>query len=168
MRRKSKPWLYQRHQNPESYLPFEGTLFLILYKRLRHTMLVSLRENPFFNPPREQFVFHRVIWLLMKQDIYCKIRVILVSSIGTVSNDNKQYFAPSKIPPIEDLTDMAKWKPRNASPCYIPGISLMSDACGRIPRWLIIQRSTTVLPFDSKSEPCIKHYVINDALFNRK
>ncbi len=67
---------------------------------------------------------------LLLQDI----RGIVASSIGSPNNDNKRYFTPSRIPPIEDLTDMAKWKPRNASPCYISGISLMSDACGRIPR----------------------------------
>ena len=38
------------------------------------------------------------------------------------------------LPSIEDLLDTPVWKPRNGSPCYQAGVSLMSDACGRVLR----------------------------------
>jgi insulysin len=43
-------------------------------------------------------------------------------------------------PPMMSLTSMSElcykpyWKPRFASGCYVPGVNLMSDACGRITR----------------------------------
>lgn len=37
-------------------------------------------------------------------------------------------------PTVEDLVYTSNWKPRSASSCSIPGVSLISDACGRIPR----------------------------------
>lgn len=37
-------------------------------------------------------------------------------------------------PNIPDLLYRPFWMPRDASPCLLPGISLISDACGRIPR----------------------------------
>jgi insulysin len=42
--------------------------------------------------------------------------------------------APSAVPTINDLVYNAQWKPRNASPWTLPGMTLMSDACGRVPR----------------------------------
>jgi insulysin len=37
-------------------------------------------------------------------------------------------------PELTELLYKPFWKPRDASPCLLPGISLISDACGRIPR----------------------------------
>ncbi|KAL3817042.1 hypothetical protein ACHAXA_002954 [Cyclostephanos tholiformis] len=37
-------------------------------------------------------------------------------------------------PQLRDLLYRPIWKPRDSSPCLLPGISLISDACGRIPR----------------------------------
>jgi insulysin len=37
-------------------------------------------------------------------------------------------------PELSELLYRPFWKPRDASPCLLPGISLISDACGRIPR----------------------------------
>jgi hypothetical protein len=37
-------------------------------------------------------------------------------------------------PELRDLLYRPFWKPRDSSPCLLPGISLISDACGRIPR----------------------------------
>lgn len=37
-------------------------------------------------------------------------------------------------PDLRDLLYKPVWKPRDASLCLLPGISLISDACGRIPR----------------------------------
>jgi len=60
------------------------------------------------------------------------LRNILDNSIGGYSADDQLQFAA--IPSADELTDTPIWKPRNAVPCYIAGVSLMSDACGRIPR----------------------------------
>jgi insulysin len=38
------------------------------------------------------------------------------------------------VPTIGDLTYAPTWKPRSASICAIPGIPLVCDACGRLPR----------------------------------
>ncbi len=37
-------------------------------------------------------------------------------------------------PELRDLLYRPFWKPRDSSPCLLPGVSLISDACGRIPR----------------------------------
>jgi insulysin len=37
-------------------------------------------------------------------------------------------------PSLEDIIYLHTWKPRNASPCFIPGVPLISDACGRVRR----------------------------------
>jgi hypothetical protein len=60
------------------------------------------------------------------------VQTILKDSIGAISIKDEQNI--STIPSVEDLIETPNWKPRNASPCCIPGVSLMSDVCGRIPR----------------------------------
>lgn len=37
-------------------------------------------------------------------------------------------------PTIDDLVYRPVWKPRSAFSCSVPGVALISDACGRIPR----------------------------------
>jgi len=37
-------------------------------------------------------------------------------------------------PNLEDILYKVIWKPREASPCLLPGLSLISDSCGRVPR----------------------------------
>lgn len=37
-------------------------------------------------------------------------------------------------PEIRDLLYVPYWKPRESSPCLLPGIQLVSDSCGRVPR----------------------------------
>lgn len=37
-------------------------------------------------------------------------------------------------PPIRDLLYVPNWKPRDSSPCLLPGVQLVSEACGRVPR----------------------------------
>jgi insulysin len=46
----------------------------------------------------------------------------------------KNGYAQSATPKILDLLYKPTWKPRSASPCAIPGMNLVSDACGRVPR----------------------------------
>lgn len=38
------------------------------------------------------------------------------------------------LPEVEDIIYPARWIPRSASSCTIAGASLVSDACGRVPR----------------------------------
>lgn len=57
------------------------------------------------------------------------VKNILEGTLGKQNSSNKM-----TIPPIEDLVATPIWKPRNASICYITGISLLCDACGRVPR----------------------------------
>eukprot|EP00804_Cyclotella_cryptica_P024169 CCRYP_019498-RA/>CCRYP_019498-RA protein AED:0.03 eAED:0.03 QI:415/1/1/1/0.66/0.5/4/284/1037 len=37
-------------------------------------------------------------------------------------------------PVLRDLLYRPYWRPRDSSPCLLPGIALISDACGRVPR----------------------------------
>jgi hypothetical protein len=37
-------------------------------------------------------------------------------------------------PEIRDLLYAPYWKPRDSSPCLLPGVSLVSESCGRVPR----------------------------------
>ena len=38
------------------------------------------------------------------------------------------------VPDMDDILYRPVWVPRSASPCSIPGASLLFDACGRLPR----------------------------------
>lgn len=59
------------------------------------------------------------------------LRDILQSSLN---NDYLPQQASAATPFLDDLIYKPVWKPRYASACSIPGVLLMSDACGRIPR----------------------------------
>ena len=68
-------------------------------------------------------------------DLMCDLSEIFTDLIA--NSNTKQSFTSIGLPSIdsiEDIIDTPKWKPRNASPCYIAGVSLLSDACGRVPR----------------------------------
>jgi insulysin len=75
---------------------------------------------------------------LVQGDILPKEAISLVS-------DLKSFFdalqAPAdeetKQPAVPNLSNILYkpfWRPRSASICYIPGVPLISDSCGRIPR----------------------------------
>ena len=70
------------------------------------------------------------------KDLMYDLSKIFTDSIGNGSNNTKISFnsAVVEVPSIGDMTDTPKWKPRNASHCYLAGVSLLSDACGRILR----------------------------------
>jgi insulysin len=53
---------------------------------------------------------------------------IFSESIGSGSRSS------AAIPTINDLVYKPVWKPRFASSCAVPGVALVSDACGRLPR----------------------------------
>ena len=61
--------------------------------------------------------------------LFNDLRNILKDSIGDNNGKGIQV-----IPSVDELVDVPVWKPRNASPCYIAGVSLISDACGRVLR----------------------------------
>lgn len=37
-------------------------------------------------------------------------------------------------PALRDILYKPFWKPRESSPCLLPGLSLLADTCGRVPR----------------------------------
>lgn len=51
---------------------------------------------------------------------------------GYVSDDGSASL--SALPELKDIVYKPMWKPRLASPCSIPGVLLVSDACGRVLR----------------------------------
>jgi insulysin len=68
---------------------------------------------------------------------------MLSNEVDSLLLDMKQIFSdctgsnsriPGRTPSIDELNYMPRWKPRGASPCALPGMLLIHDACGRIPR----------------------------------
>lgn len=53
------------------------------------------------------------------------------------ANDHRSLTVTKEVaerPDLRQILYRAMWKPRSSSPCYIPGICLISNACGRIQR----------------------------------
>ena len=70
---------------------------------------------------------------------------ILPNDAISLVTDLKAFFDALQAPPDEETKQPAMpklsnilykpfWRPRSASICYIPGVPLISDSCGRIPR----------------------------------
>jgi hypothetical protein len=70
---------------------------------------------------------------------------LLPSETSVLFNDLQSIFkgelgsrgkseTPTYVPTIDDLIYTPVWKPRFGSSCSVPGIPLLSDACGRVPR----------------------------------
>jgi insulysin len=60
-----------------------------------------------------------------------------LKSIFLESSDDRAFsgrLSSSAIPTIGDLVYAPQWKPRYGSPCMLPGMVLLSDPCGRVPR----------------------------------
>jgi len=64
------------------------------------------------------------------------LRVIfrVATAGGGASGSGTGRPSASATPTIDDLVYRPSWKPRAASSCSLPGVPLISDACGRIPR----------------------------------
>ena len=64
------------------------------------------------------------------------LRLILSDSIAgkLIQSEEDLSKVDINIPSVSDISEIPTWNPRNASPCYVAGVSLISDACGRIPR----------------------------------
>lgn len=57
---------------------------------------------------------------------------ILEPAVSTRSSSSSQ--SASAVPGIDDLLYRPNWKPRTSISCSIPGVVLVSDACGRVKR----------------------------------
>lgn len=57
------------------------------------------------------------------------VRKEFIAFVGLSSSVQKP-----AIPALPNVLYKAFWKPRSASPCLIPGVPLICDPCGRIPR----------------------------------
>lgn len=60
-------------------------------------------------------------------ELLCEIQTIF----QPVTSENAVQTA---LPELKNILYKPLWKPRSASPCLIPGVSLVPDACGRVQR----------------------------------
>lgn len=76
---------------------------------------------------------------LVQGDVLPKEAILLVGELKdlfdsvTRSNEDDTVNQPA-VPELSDILYKPFWKPRSASLCSIPGVPLISDSCGRIPR----------------------------------
>jgi insulysin len=69
------------------------------------------------------------------EELMSDLKVIfLESSDDSVGSGFNGRSSLAAIPTISDLTYAPQWKPRYGSPCMLPGMILLSDACGRVSR----------------------------------
>ena len=73
-------------------------------------------------------------YLISQGDVLPFESAKLLSELQYIFRDfgNADGFAVE--PQIRDILYRPFWRPRDASPCLLPGISLISDCCGRVPR----------------------------------
>jgi hypothetical protein len=62
-----------------------------------------------------------------------------VSILSDLKGIFKQVFGKGigvgvAVPELQDIVYRSNWVPRSASSCTVSGSSLISDACGRVPR----------------------------------
>ena len=74
-------------------------------------------------------------YLISQGDVLPKESLKLLSELQLIFRD----FASSthgfvSEPDLPDLMYRPFWKPRSSSPCLLPGVALISDMCGRVPR----------------------------------
>lgn len=72
--------------------------------------------------------------LISQGDVVSSEALELLSELQFVFKEFGYAEGFSSQPELADLLYRPFWKPRDASQCLLPGISLISDACGRIPR----------------------------------
>eukprot|EP00571_Detonula_confervacea_P006332 CAMPEP_0172321364 /NCGR_PEP_ID=MMETSP1058-20130122/43172_1 /TAXON_ID=83371 /ORGANISM="Detonula confervacea, Strain CCMP 353" /LENGTH=1014 /DNA_ID=CAMNT_0013036857 /DNA_START=352 /DNA_END=3396 /DNA_ORIENTATION=- len=73
-------------------------------------------------------------YLISQGDVLPNESLKLFTDLQYVFRDFGSADGFSVQPDLRDLLYRPFWKPRYASPCLLPGISLISDSCGRIPR----------------------------------
>lgn len=73
---------------------------------------------------------------LAQGDLLPKEAAGLVNDLQGIFVDamNTDAFQTSAVPPIGEVLYKPYWRPRGASSCAIPGVPLISNACGRILR----------------------------------
>jgi insulysin len=74
-------------------------------------------------------------YLITQGDILPRESLKLLSELQTIFRDYTKAsnnFVTS--PELRDLLYRPIWKPNVSSPCLLPGVPLISDACGRVPR----------------------------------
>lgn len=76
---------------------------------------------------------------LIQGDVLPKEAILLVGELkglfdsATRSEKDDTVKQPA-VPELSEILYNPFWKPRSASLCSIPGVPLISDSCGRIPR----------------------------------
>jgi insulysin len=74
-------------------------------------------------------------FLISQGDVIPRESLKLLSELQFIFRD---YTKASKMfvvnPDLRDLMYKPVWKPKDSSPCLLPGVALISDACGRVPR----------------------------------
>ena len=73
-------------------------------------------------------------YLISQGDVLPNESATLLSELQDIFQSFGSAYGFSAEPDVRDLLYRPFWKPRDASPCLLPGISLISDSCGRIPR----------------------------------
>lgn len=105
----------------------------------RRTIISSLRRSTAYESATEGIAFLRSCTgavCLAEGDLLPEEATELMADISSIMSPVMSAEARNRAatPLVEDLVYRATWKPRSASPCAIPGMILMNDACGRVPR----------------------------------
>mmetsp|Transcript_23282 Transcript_23282/g.45042 ORF Transcript_23282/g.45042 Transcript_23282/m.45042 type:complete len:1027 (+) Transcript_23282:268-3348(+) len=73
-------------------------------------------------------------YLISQGDVLPNESRLLVTSLQQIFGGFKVSIDPFPEPPLREVMYKPYWKPRDASSCLLPGVTLISDACGRVPR----------------------------------
>jgi hypothetical protein len=75
---------------------------------------------------------------LVQGDILPKEAISLIGELkalfDAVKSQSDEVTMQPAVPELADILYTPFWKPRSASLCSIPGVQLISNSCGRIPR----------------------------------
>ncbi|KAL7467233.1 hypothetical protein ACHAXS_007483 [Conticribra weissflogii] len=73
-------------------------------------------------------------YLISQGDVLPKESRLLATSLQEIFRGLNVSLDPFPEPPLREIMYKPYWKPRDASSCLLPGVTLISDACGRVPR----------------------------------
>jgi insulysin len=107
-------------------------------KRRRNIMVSNLRASTAYEAAIEGIAFFRSCngaVCFAQGDLICREVDALVDDLQdifkvAISSNGRAVATPT----IKDLSYTPVWKPRSASSCAVPGVYLLNDACGRVPR----------------------------------
>lgn len=103
----------------------------------RRRIVSSLRRSTAYEAATEGIAFLRSCngaVCFAQGDLLSKEANDLVGDLQQIFASSSGTRGPSAVPDISDLLYRPMWKPRGASSCTLPGMALLSDACGRLPR----------------------------------